>query len=131
MTEHLALEDLLVAAEAVLGHAADVRDYGLLEVAIARTSATVYGDDAYPDLNAKAAALLHSIVRNHALVDGNKRLGWVAVRLFYVLNRADLRAPEDEAFALVIAVADGSVSDVSVIAAALAGWAVPIDEPAT
>lgn len=129
MTEHLTLEDLLVAAEAVLGHAADVRDYGLLEAAIARASATVYGDDAYPDLNAKAAALLHSIVRNHALVDGNKRLGWIAVRLFCILNGVDLRAPEDEAFELVIAVADGSVSDVSAIAAALAGWAVPIDPP--
>lgn len=128
MTEHLTLEDLLVAAEAVLGHAPDVRDHGLLEPAIGRTSATVYGDDAYPDLDTKAAALLHSVVRNHALVDGNKRLGWIAARLFYVLNGADLRAPEDEAFSLVIAVADGSVSDVLAIGAILGRRVVPIDE---
>ncbi len=128
MTEHLTLEDLLVAAEAVLGEALDVRDHGLLEAAIARPGATVYGDDAYPDLDTKAAALLHSIVRNHALVDGNKRLGWMATRLFYVLNGADLRAEEDEAFALVMAVADGSVSDISAIGAILRRWAVSIDE---
>lgn len=131
MTEHLTLDDLLAAAEAVLGQPPRVLDYGLLEAAIARTQATVYGDDAYPDLDVKAGALLHSIVRNHALVDGNKRLGWIAARLLYLLNRADLRAPEDEAFALVIAVADGSVRDVSVIGARLRAWVVPLDETAT
>ncbi len=128
MTEHLELDDLLAAAEAALGRPADVRDIGVLEAAVARTRASVYGADAYPDLDAKAAALLHSIVTGHALVDGNKRLGWVAVRLFYRLNDRDLRAPIDDAFDLVVAVADGSLRDVAVIAAALRAWST---EPAS
>lgn len=127
MTEHLELDDLLAAAEAALGRPADVRDIGVLEAAVARTRASVYGADAYPDLDAKAAALLHSIVTGHALVDGNKRLGWVAVRLFYRLNDRDLRAPIDDAFDLVVAVADGSLRDVAVIAAALRAWSTELD----
>ena len=75
MTEHLDIDDLLAAAQAVLGHPPEVRDIGILEAAVARTRASAHGVDAYPDLHAKAAALLHSLVVGHALVDGNKRLG--------------------------------------------------------
>ena len=89
---------------------------------MARTRASVYGEDAYRDLDAKAAALLHSIVTGQALIDGNKRLGWVAVRLFYRLNERDLHAPTDEAFGLVAAIADGLLRDVPAIAARLAAW---------
>ena len=124
MTEHLDLDDLLAAAEAALGRPAEVRDAGLLEAAVARTRASVFGEDAYPDLDAKAAALLHSIVTGHALIDGNKRLGWVAVRLFYRLNDQDLRAPIDDAFDLVVSIADGSIRDVADIGARLREWAV-------
>ena len=122
MTEHLELDDLLVAAEAFLGRPPQVRDYGLLEAALARPQATVYGTDAYPTLDGKAAALLCSIVRDPGLLDGNKRLGWVATRLFYLLNNRDLLAPHDEAYELVVAIADGSLSDVAKIATALAPW---------
>jgi death-on-curing protein len=124
VTEHLDLDDLLAAAEAALGRPAEVRDAGLLEAAVARTRASVYGEDAYPDLDAKAAALLHSIVTDHALVDGNKRLGWVAVRLLYRLNDRDLRAPIEDAFDVVVSIADGSIRDVADIAARLREWAV-------
>jgi death-on-curing protein len=124
VTEHLDLDDLLAAAAAALGRRAEVRDAGLLEAAVARTRASVYGEEAYPDLDSKAAALLHSIVTGHALVDGNKRLGWVAVRLFYRLNGRDLRAPADDAFELVVSIADGSIRDVADIAARLGGWVV-------
>ena len=55
----------------LLGRDYLVRDYGLLEAAVARPQATVFGKDAYPDLDAKAAALLHSVARNHALIDGD------------------------------------------------------------
>ena len=127
MTEHLDLDDLLAAAEAALGRPPDTRDIGILEAAVARTRASVYGEDAYPDLDAKAAALLHSIVTGHALIDGNKRLGWVAVRLFYRLNDRDLRAPIDAAFDLVAAIADGSLRDVPAIAASLAAWSSDLD----
>ena len=128
MTEHLDLDDLLAAAEAALGRPPEVRDIGILEAAVARTRASVYGEDAYPDLDAKAAAFLHSIVTGHALVDGNKRLGWVSVRLFYRLNDLDLRAPIDVAFDLVVEIAGGSIRDVPEIAARLRAWVVDPDE---
>jgi death-on-curing protein len=127
VTEHLDLDDLLAAAEAALGRPPDVRDIGILEAAVARTRASVYGEDAYPDLEGKAAALLHSIVTGHALVDGNKRLGWVAMRLFCRLNGRDLRVSREDAFALVAAVADGSMREVPNIAARLRGWMVELD----
>jgi death-on-curing family protein len=122
VTEHLDLEDLLVAAEMALGGSPQVRDIGILEAAVARTRASVYGEDAYPDLHAKAAALLHSIVTGHALIDGNKRFGWVSVRLFYRLNGSDLRVPIDDAFDLVTSIADGSLRDVPEIAGRLRTW---------
>ena len=128
MTEHLDLDDLLAAADAALGRTPEVRDIGILEAAVARTRASVYGEDAYPDLDAKAAALLHSIVTGHALIDGNKRLGWVSVRLFYRLNGRDLHAPIDDAFDLVVEIADGSIRDVPAIAARLRAWVVDPDE---
>ncbi|WP_020579518.1 type II toxin-antitoxin system death-on-curing family toxin [Actinopolymorpha alba] len=121
MTEFLTLDDLVAAAEAALG-SPEVRDWGLLEAAVARPRASVLGEDAYLSLHAKAAALLHSVVGNHALVDGNKRLGWVAVRLFYVMNGSDLRADHDEAFDLVMAVAAGELADVDKIAEILGRW---------
>jgi death-on-curing protein len=127
VTEHLDLDDLLAAAAAALGRPPEVRDIGILEAAVARTRASVYGEDAYPDLDAKAAALLHSIVTGHALIDGNKRLGWVAVRLLYRLNERDLRAPIDDAFDLMAAVADGSIRDVLAIAARLRAWSSELD----
>ena len=127
MTEHLDLEDLLVAAEAALGRTPEIRDIGILEAAVARTRASVYGEDAYPDLHAKAAAMLHSIVTGHALIDGNKRLGWVVVRLFYRLNDTDLRVPVDDAFDLVAAIADGTIRDVPEIAGRLRSWAVDLE----
>lgn len=127
MTEHLDLDDLLAAAEAALGRTPEVRDVGILEAAVARTRATVHGMDAYPDLDAKAAALLHSLVTGHALVDGNKRLGWVSVRLFYRLNHRDVRAPADDAFQLVASIANGSVRDVPEIAGRLRRWVVDFD----
>jgi death on curing protein len=127
VTEHLDLDDLLAAAEAALGRPPEVRDIGILEAAVARTRASVYGEDAYPDLDAKAAALLHSIITGHALIDGNKRLGWVAVRLFYRLNDRDLRVPIVDAFDLVAAIADGSLRDVASIAAKLRAWSSELD----
>jgi death on curing protein len=122
VTEHLDSEDLLAAAEALLGRPAEVRDAGILEGAVARTRASVFGAEAYPDLDTKAAALLHSIVTGHPLVDGNKRLGWVATRLFYRMNDTDLEADPDAAFDLVVAIADGSIRDVSAIAHRLSAW---------
>lgn len=122
MTESLDLEDVLAAADAALGRPAQVRDIGILEAAVARSRATAFGEDAYPDVHTKAAALLHSIVTGHGLVDGNKRLGWTACRLFYRLNGLDLRMPSNLAFELVLAIADGSVRDVAAIASRLSPY---------
>ena len=122
MTEYLDLDDLLAAAEAALGGRPEVRDVGLLQAAAARPQATAFGEEAYSTLDAKAAALLQSIVAGHPLVDGNKRLGWVAVRLFYLMNGTDISPAADEAFDMITAVAEGDLHAVPAIAALLARW---------
>jgi death on curing protein len=120
--EYLDLEDLLEIAWAAVGDGVAVGDYGLLESALARPRASVLGQDAYPDLHLKAAALLHSLARNHALVDGNKRLAWTACRTFLALNGHWISAPEDDRFALVIQVAAGERSSLDDIAEQLRTW---------
>ncbi len=106
--EYLMPEDLVHLAALVLGAPPPVRDMGLLGAAAARPQTTVFGDDAYPDLWAKAAALLQSIVKNHPLVDGNKRLGWLATAVFLELNGVEaVRATNDAVYELVMCVAAG------------------------
>jgi death-on-curing protein len=122
VTEYLELEDLLAAAETAIDGRPDIRDVGLLQSAVERPRSTAFGEQAYPDLDAKAAALLHSIVAGHPLVDGNKRLGWVAVRLFYRLNDADIHPEADAAYELIVEVAGGTLRDVPQIAARLRLW---------
>ncbi|MBM3664531.1 MAG: type II toxin-antitoxin system death-on-curing family toxin [Actinobacteria bacterium] len=85
-----------------------VRDPGLLASAAARPGTTVFGEDAYPDLAAKAASVMHSIVAHHPLVDGNKRLGWLALVLTLDLNGVRLDVPDDEAVDVTTRVAAGS-----------------------
>ena len=116
----LDLEDLLYVAERATGGPVEVRDIGLLESAAARPRASAFGADAYPTLHDKAAALLHSIVRNRALVDGNKRLGLAAVIAFYGLNGRRLTMTNDEAYDVVLAVSVGDHEDVAQIAQLLA-----------
>ncbi len=113
---YLTLEDLLQLT-VDLG-AGPVRDVGLLDSAAARPRSSVFGEDAYPTLFGKASALLHSICRNHALVDGNKRLAWHAATVFLALNGVEVDLSHDEAFDLVMRVAEGS-ADVGDIASAL------------
>jgi death-on-curing protein len=88
----------------------------------ARPQATAFGEDAYSGLDEKAAALLQSVVAGHALVDGNKRLGWVAIRLFYLLNDVDIRPAADDAFELVVEIAAGDAREVREIAQRLGRW---------
>lgn len=88
-TEYLDVDDLVTLAVALLGDPPPIRDLGLLAAAAARPQASAFGDDAYPDLWTKAAALLHSAVKNHPLVDGNKRLGWLACAVFLDINGTD------------------------------------------
>ena len=116
---YLTLPELLHVAGRTLGPGYAVRDYGLLEAALARPQATAFGKDAYPSLDAKAAALLHSIARNHALIDGNKRLALAAVIAFYGLNGRRLTLTNDAAYDLVISVAAGNLDTVDAIVAIL------------
>lgn len=116
---YLTLGELLHVAERTLG-TVEVRDYGLLEAALARPRATAFGEDAYPTLTDKAAALLHSLARNHALVDGNKRLALSGLIAFLGMNGRRLTLTNDEAFDLVMAVATGELHDVGTISRALA-----------
>ena len=121
MIDYLTLDDVLAAAEAHLGRPAEIGDYGLLESALARPQATVFGEDAYSTIHEKAAALLQSLATNHALIDGNKRTAFVATALFYGLNGYRVRVDtEDELFDLVIAVATRNLDTVQKIAATLA-----------
>jgi death-on-curing protein len=116
---YLTLPELLHVAERALDGEPKVRDYGLLESAVARPRATAFGADAYPDLDAKAAALLHSPARNHALVDGNKRLALAAIIAFYGVNGRRLTLTNDAAYELVVEVATGQLDSVADIAARL------------
>jgi death-on-curing protein len=120
--EHLTVEDLVSIAEEVLGVPA-VMDIGLLDSAAHRPLASAFGQDAYPTIHEKAAALLDAVVRHHALVDGNKRLGWAAAAVFYDLNGVDLDPPSvDDAVDLVVAVAAGTM-ELSKLSERLASWA--------
>lgn len=96
-----------------------VRDFGLLQSALERPATVVMGRDAYPGIELKAAALLHSVCLNHALVDGNKRLSAIAALVFLELNGLAADLTNDELFQLVMDVASGAERDVSQIAARL------------
>ena len=113
--DYLTEADLLEIALGVIGDVT-VRDGGLLASAAARPQSSAFGEDAYPTFAAKAAALMHSIARNRALIDGNKRLAWAATRIFCLLNGRDLKFRVDGAEALVVAVARGDL-DVPRVAA--------------
>ena len=108
MIEYLSLEDVLSLIED-LG-VGPIRDIGLLDSAAHRPQVSVFGEDAYPGIDDKAAVLLESLVRNHALVDGNARIGWLATVVFYGLSGSTLEAPDDDAYDLVVTLASGSTT---------------------
>ncbi len=126
-TEHLTLtlDDVLHVAERTLG-VVEVRDLGLLDSAVARSRSSAFGQDAYPSLDGKGAALLHSIARNHALVDGNKRLALAGLIAFYGLNGRRLTFSNDEAYDFVISIASGRIDTVPEIARILADPTEPL-----
>jgi death-on-curing protein len=111
VTVYLDLEDAL-AQVAFLGFM--VKDVGLLDSALARPKTSLFGDDAYPDLPTKAAAMMHSLIKNHPLIDGNKRTGWLLFVSFLAINGYQHNMTSDEAFDLTI----GLATDVLTIKAA-------------
>lgn len=117
---YLGLDDVLTIAR-LLG-VPDVRDVGLLDAAVHRPASSAFGRDAYPTMATKAAALFESLVRNHPLVDGNKRLAWTATVVFCRLNGAELARPDDDvAFAFVVDAAAGRL-DLDDIASTWDSW---------
>lgn len=106
--DYLTVEDLLEISVGILDEVA-LRDHGLLAAAAARPQSSAFGQDAYLTFAAKAAALMHSLARNHALDDGNKRLAWAATRVFCLLNGHDLKLSVDDAEQLILAVARGEL----------------------
>jgi death-on-curing protein len=122
---YLTLPELLHVAERDLGGDPPIRDIGLLDAALGRPRASAFGADAYPDLDTKAAALVHSVARHRALVDGNKRLALAAAIAFYGMNGRRLTLTNDEAFELIMRVASGELDSVEEIAAVLATATAP------
>ncbi|MGW0630406.1 type II toxin-antitoxin system death-on-curing family toxin [Streptomyces sp. NPDC002758] len=115
MTRHLTLAEVAFG-----GRAPEARAPGLLASAVHRPRVRMFGTTAYDDLYEQAAALLHALAANHPLVDGNKRTDWLATAVFLALNGVDLaQADQDGAYGLVIDVASGAESDVTVIAGRL------------
>jgi death-on-curing protein len=93
-----------------------VRDLGLLQSALARPYTTLMGADAYPGIELKAAALMHSVCLNHALLDGNKRLAAVLALVLLDINGSQSGMTNDELFEVTMAVASGELRDVEEIA---------------
>jgi death-on-curing protein len=120
---YLTLDDLFAMVERMFGTTRMVRDAGLLDASAYRPQATMFGDDLYPTVHLKAAALMESLVCNHTLIDGNKRLAFAATVVFYGLNGWRLELPhEDAAVGLVLAVAKGE-ADLHRIVRSLEAWA--------
>ena len=115
--DYLTIDDLIeIGTELIPGF--KVRDMGLLESAALRPQTTVYGEDAYPSFIEKAASLMHSLARNHCLIDGNKRLAWAATRTFCLINSYDLILNVDIAERIVVDTAKGEL-DVAALTALL------------
>ena len=124
---YLTAGDVLRINESEVGPS-QLPDFGLLESAVLRPQQTVAGRDAYPDLHSKAAALMHSLIRNHPFVDGNKRTAVLTVDIFYAMNGFDLEAGQGEMVALALDIAEGQI-DVDRIAGQLKEWARPLQLP--
>lgn len=124
MIRYLSIDDLLHVAERTLP-SVSVRDAGLLASAVARPAQMVFGKEAYPGLFTKAAALLHSTARNHALVDGNKRLALAGTIAFLGVNGYRLTLSNDQAYALIMAVASGRTNELEEISSRLSAGSAP------
>jgi death on curing protein len=102
-----------------------VRDLGLLDSALVRAKTRLYGQDAYPTLQLKAAAMVHSVINNHPMVDGNKRSAWVILNFFLVLNNRQLRSSQDKAYEFIMSIAEKRI-ELEEIAAWLEDHMIPL-----
>lgn len=97
-----------------IGGLPGIRDMGLLESAVARPQATFGGEDLYPDIFSKAACLGHSLILNHPFIDGNKRTGYMAMRIFLNINDYEIKAPLEERYKFVVEIADKTRKEKSI-----------------
>lgn len=107
MTHYLTLEDALAQVKYLGFH---VKDLGLLDSALARPQTTLFGEDAYPSLELKAAAMMHSFIKNHPLVDGNKRTSWLLLVSFLVINGFQHDFTTDQGFEFTLGMATDAYS---------------------
>lgn len=107
MTHYLELEDALQQIAAVGFY---VKDLGLLDSALARPKTTLFGEDAYPTLELKAAAMVHSIIKNQAMVDGNKRTSWFMLSSFLYINGYFIEMTADEGMEFTLGIATDKLS---------------------
>ena len=114
--DFLDLQDLIEIGKSLISDFR-IRDEGLLESAAMRPQTTIYGEDAYPTFEEKVASLIHSLARNHALIDGNKRIASSAGRIFCLMNGRDLNMPIDDAEKMILDIAKGviDVADIAVL----------------
>jgi death-on-curing protein len=122
---YLSADDVQMINERFCGPE-QLRDFGLLDGAANRPQASAFGEDAFPTIHEKAAALLHALARNHPFVNGNKRTAWAATAMFYMVNGYNLYAEAGGVVGLTVDAAEG-FKGVADIAAVLKGWAQPFD----
>jgi death-on-curing protein len=118
--QYLSLEEVIEIGEALIPDFR-IRDIGLLESAVHRPATVIYGQEAYPSIEGKIAAMMHSLAANHALIDGNKRLTWSSGRLFAILNNLDFYVGIDEAEGVIISLASGEL-DAKSLAPIIGKW---------
>ena len=112
MIYYISAAQVIALHQAVIqrfGGSEGLRDKGALESAIGRPAMTFGGEDLYPDIAAKAAAMMHCLVLNHPFIDGNKRVGVAAAELFVLVNGWDLRATDEDLEDLTLSVARGDM----------------------
>jgi death-on-curing protein len=110
---YLAFEEIITLHAKVIAQSGGIlglRDRAALESAVAQPEMTFAGDDLYPTIAEKSAALGHSLIQNHPFLDGNKRVGHAAMEVFLVLNGYEIRAPVDEQEQIILIVASGGMS---------------------
>ena len=122
---YLTLEELLIVADRAVDGEVQIRDAGLLESALARPQTTIFGEDAYPNLHTKAAALLLSLCANRALVDGNKRLAFAGTLAFLGMNGWRLTMTNDQAYDFILDIAAGNNREIEYVASYLQEFSEP------
>ncbi|GAA3798538.1 hypothetical protein GCM10022226_17400 [Sphaerisporangium flaviroseum] len=126
MTRYLTLEQVIDLAGLTVGATPELRDVGLLDSAVHRPQASMFGHEAYPHLLIKAAALLHSLAIHRPFAQGNNRVAWVCTVVFLQYNGVGLDTGDDSVRDLVCAVASGEFAEVDEIAQVLWGFVAPV-----